>query len=62
MIKLKHPKTTIIGVLFIVAGAVKLLGIGVEPMHWDFAGIATTATQFLIGAGFIATADGKTTE
>lgn len=57
MITLENPKTTAIGVLLILAGAFQLLGIGGEPVTWDFQHIATVVVEFAAGAGFIASGD-----
>lgn len=58
MITLKHPKTTITGLLLLIASVLKLF-FGVDSENWDFEHIAESAVMFLTGSGLIFTGDGS---
>jgi len=57
MLKSKDPKTTLLGIVLIIAGAAQFFGI--DSLHWDFATIATTLAPILSGAGLLVARDNK---
>lgn len=57
MLKSKDPKTTVTGIILIIAGIASFFG--ADSFDWDFASIAATLTPILTGAGLLAARDNR---